>query len=47
MQASESALSGIRVLDFTHVYQGPVGTQILADYGAGLMLMQGDRKSVV
>ena len=27
-----SALSGIRVVDFSHVYQGPVGTQLLAAY---------------
>jgi len=31
---SKKALEGIRILDFSHVYQGPVGTQILADYGA-------------
>ncbi|GAB5560047.1 MAG: CaiB/BaiF CoA-transferase family protein [Synoicihabitans sp.] len=37
---NSAALAGLKILDFSHVYQGPVGTQILADYGADVIKVE-------
>lgn len=33
-------LQDVRVLDFSHVYQGPVATQLLGDYGADVIKLE-------
>lgn len=34
------ALEGIRIIDFSHVFQGPVGTQLLGDFGADVIKVE-------
>jgi formyl-CoA transferase len=40
MLNNKSALNGLRIIDFSHVFQGPVGSQLLADYGADVIKIE-------
>jgi len=40
MGESSAALDGIRIIDFSHVWQGPMGTQLLADFGADVIKVE-------
>jgi crotonobetainyl-CoA:carnitine CoA-transferase CaiB-like acyl-CoA transferase len=35
-----TALDGLRIIDFSHVFQGPVGTQLLGDFGADVIKIE-------
>lgn len=34
------ALEGLRIIDFSHVFQGPVGMQLLGDFGADIIKIE-------
>jgi len=34
------ALDGLRIIDFSHVFQGPVGMQLLGDFGADIIKIE-------
>jgi crotonobetainyl-CoA:carnitine CoA-transferase CaiB-like acyl-CoA transferase len=40
MSDMTSALADIRIVDFSHVFQGPVATQLLADFGADVIKVE-------
>ena len=40
MSKQPRALQGVRIIDFSHVFQGPVATQLLADYGADVIKVE-------
>jgi crotonobetainyl-CoA:carnitine CoA-transferase CaiB-like acyl-CoA transferase len=35
-----AALEGIRIIDFSHVFQGPMGMQVLGDFGADVIKVE-------
>ena len=40
MTGLNGALAGIRIIDFSHVFQGPMGTQLLGDFGADVIKVE-------
>jgi crotonobetainyl-CoA:carnitine CoA-transferase CaiB-like acyl-CoA transferase len=40
MDNTPKTLEGIRIIDFSHVFQGPVGTQLLGDFGADVIKVE-------
>jgi crotonobetainyl-CoA:carnitine CoA-transferase CaiB-like acyl-CoA transferase len=40
MGETAKALEGIRIIDFSHVFQGPVGMQLLGDFGADVIKVE-------
>ena len=40
MTQARAALDGIRIIDFSHVFQGPVGMQLLGDFGADVIKVE-------
>lgn len=40
MSETMAALEGIRIIDFSHVFQGPVGMQLLGDFGADVIKVE-------
>lgn len=39
-ESTTAALEGIRIIDFSHVFQGPVGMQLLGDFGADVIKVE-------
>ena len=40
MNEKKLALEGLRIIDFSHVFQGPVGMQLLGDFGADIIKVE-------
>ncbi len=40
MSDGKPALDGFRIIDFSHVFQGPVGMQLLGDFGADIIKIE-------
>ena len=40
MNEPRGALEGVRIIDFSHVFQGPMGMQLLGDFGADVIKVE-------